>query len=150
MSTSRKKTQKKETVGQIMTKKLVSLPTSKKTIDALDVMVRRNVGSVLILEHSKLYGIITERDIVRKITKDFDYLDRRLKETATRPVITVSSETNIIDAFSLLLEKKIRRLPVQEDGKLLGIVTERDLFKWVVEVGRELPMKVRNMVSESP
>jgi len=150
LSTSRKKTQKKETVGQIMTKKLVSLPTSKKTIDALDVMVRRNVGSVLILEHSKLYGIITERDIVRKITKDFDYLDRRLKETATRPVITVSSETNIIDAFSLLLEKKIRRLPVQEDGKLLGIVTERDLFKWVVEVGRELPMKVRNMVSESP
>lgn len=141
---------KKETVRQIMTKRIVSVPTSKKTIDALEAMVKRDVGSVVILDQGKLYGIITERDIVRKITKDFDYLDRRLGETATKPVITVPPDTSVLDAFALLLEKKIRRLPVMEEGKLLGIVTERDLFKWVVEAGEELPRKVRNLVSESP
>jgi len=141
---------KKETVKEIMTKKLVSLPTSKKTIDALELMVKKDVGSVIILQRGKLYGIITERDIVRKITKDFEYLNRRLRETATNPVVTVPPDTSILAAFAVLLKKKIRRLPVMEHGKLLGIVTERDLFKWVVEVGHELPRTMRNLVSESP
>ena len=88
-----------------------------------------------------MYGIITERDIVRRITKDFEYLNRRLRETATKPVVTVSPDTPVLAAFALLLKKKIRRLPVMEGGELLGIVTERDLFKWVVEVGHELPKK---------
>src|SRR5208283_952208 len=139
-----------ETVKEIMTKKIISLPTSKKTIDALELMVKKDVGSVIILQRGKLYGIITERDIVRRITKDFEYLNRRLRETATKPVVTVPPDAPVLVAFALLLKRKIRRLPVMEGGKLLGIVTERDLFKWVVEVGSELPKTMRNMVSESP
>jgi CBS domain-containing protein len=141
---------KKETVKEIMTKKVISLPTSKKTIDALELMVKKDVGSVIILRRGKLYGIITERDIVRRITKDFEYLNRRLRETATKPVVTVPPDTPVLVDFALLLKKKIRRLPVMEGGELLGIVTERDVFKWVVEVGHELPKTVRNLVSESP
>jgi len=133
-----------------MTKKVVTVPVTMKTIDALEAMVKRSVGSVVILERGKLYGIITERDIVRKITKDFDYLDRRLSETATKPVITVQPDTTVLEAFALLNKKKIRRLPVMDGETLLGIVTERDLFKWVVEIGGELPRKVRTLVSKSP
>jgi CBS domain-containing protein len=141
---------KKETVKEIMTEKVISLPTSKKTIDALELMVKKDVGSIIILQRGKLYGIITERDIVRRITKDFEYLNRRLRETATKPVVTVLPDAPVLAAFALLLKKKIRRLPVVEGGELLGIVTERDLFKWVVEVGHEMPKTVRDLVSESP
>ncbi len=120
-----------------MTKKVLTLSPRRKTIDALNAMVKNDIGSIPVIEDGKLVGIITERDIVKEITKSFDYLDRRLSETAARNVITVSPETPLWEAFATLLRNKIRRLPVIQRGKLVGIVTERDLFKWVVRVAFE-------------
>lgn len=120
-----------------MTKKVLTLSPRRKTIDALNAMVKNDIGSIPVIEDGKLVGIITERDIVKEITKSFDYLDRRLSETAARNVVTVSPETPLWEAFATLLRNKIRRLPVIQRGKLVGIVTERDLFKWVVRVAFE-------------
>jgi CBS domain-containing protein len=139
----------RDAVRGIMSKKVITLTPTRKTIDALEAMVKKDIGAVVIMERGKLYGIITERDIVRKITKDFDYLDTPLKETATRPLVTVSPSTPIWEAFAKMLRNKIRRLPVVKDEKLVGIVTERDLFKWAVRIAYEpnLPEDVRKLVS---
>ena len=120
-----------------MTRQVRTLSPNNKTIDALDTMVQNDIGSVPVVDHDALVGIITERDIVKEITKSFDYLERPLLETARRSIITVSPSTPLWEAFALLLKNRIRRLPVVEKGKLVGIVTERDLFKWVVRVAYE-------------
>jgi CBS domain-containing protein len=110
------------------------LSPSRRTLDALELMVKKDIGSVPIVDRGMLVGIITERDIVRKITKSFDYLNRPLGETANKPVVTVTPNTPIWEAFEIMLKNNIRRLPVLSKGKLVGIITEKDLFKWVVEV----------------
>jgi CBS domain-containing protein len=142
----------KDTVNEVMTKTVFTLPPSKKTIDALDAMVKRNIGAVVVVKGEKIVGIITERDIVREITKSFDYLDRKLVETSKRPVITVEPKTPLWETFALMLKNKIRRLPVVKDGKLVGIVTERDLFKWAVKVAYEpnIPEDLRKLIAQNP
>jgi CBS domain-containing protein len=121
-------------VRALMTTNLFTLSPSRRTIDALELMVKKDIGSVPIVQKGKLVGIITERDIVRKITKSFDYLNRPLGETGKKPVITVTPRTPIWEAFEIMLRNDIRRLPVLSKGKLVGIITEKDLFKWVVGV----------------
>jgi CBS domain-containing protein len=90
---------------------------------------------------------------VREITLSFDYLNRPLSQTAKRKVITVTPETEIWEAFTLMLKNKIRRLPVvTKAGKLVGIVTERDLFKWVVAAAYEpeIPEEIKKLIAQNP
>jgi len=146
------KTSERDVVESLMSKKVFSLTSSKKTFDALTLMIKKDIGSVPILQRGRLYGIITERDIVREITNSNDYLNRPLSETAKKPVVTVTPNTKIWEAFAVMLKNKIRRLPVkQKNGKLVGIITERDLFKWVVEVAYEpaIPDEVKTLVKRT-
>jgi CBS domain-containing protein len=135
-----------------MTKTVFGLSPKRRTFDALNLMIEKDIGSVPVIDGEKLYGIITERDIVRKITASFDYLNRPLSETAQKPVVTVPPDTEIWEAFTIMLKKKIRRLPViSKTGKLVGIVTERDLFKWVVAVAYEpeIPDDIKKLIKRN-
>lgn len=141
-----------DSVKTLMSRKVFGLPPSKRTFDALNLMIKKDVGSVPILQRGKLYGIITERDIVREITRSFDYLNQSLSKTAKKPVVTVTPETEVWEAFTVMLKNKIRRLPVvTKSGKLVGIITERDLFKWVVAVAYEpeIPDEIKKLVKRN-
>ncbi len=140
----------KDTIAEVMAKRVLTLNPQNRTIDALDLMVKNDIGTVPIVDQGKLVGIITERDIVKEITKSFDYLEKKLSETGTRSVVTVTSSTPLWEAFALLVRNKIRRLPVVENGKLVGIVTERDLFKWVVKVAYEpnVPEDLKELIAQ--
>ncbi len=140
-----------ETVSSVMSKTVFTLQPSRRTFDALEMMIKHDFGSVVVAKRGKIVGIITERDIVREITKSFDYLNKTLKQTATKPVTTVSPGTPIWEAFALMLRKKIRRLPVLKGKSLVGIVTERDLFKWVVKVAYEpdIPRDIRKLLAQN-
>ena len=141
--------QSKDIVSEVMSRKVHTLHPRDRTFDALQLMIKHNFGSVVVVERGKLAGIITERDIVRKITKSFDYLNRPLSETASKPVVTISPNTPTWQAFELMLKKNIRRLPVMSDGHVVGIVTERDLFTWVVRVAYEpnVPADVKRFLA---
>lgn len=140
-----------ETVSEIMSKKVFTLSPRKKTINALNAMIRHDFGSVVISDRGKVVGIITERDIVRKITKSFDYLNQPLGETSSKPVISITPDAEVWKAFTLMLKKKIRRLPVVANNKLKGIVTERDLFKWVVQIAYEpnIPDDIKKLLVQN-
>jgi CBS domain-containing protein len=141
-------TKQKDIVEEVMTRQVFSLTSNNRTIDALEGMVDHDVGSIPVVDQGKLVGIITERDIVKEITKSFDYLEKPLSETSKKPVITIAKNTPLWEAFATLLRNKIRRLPVTENGKLIGIVTERDLFKWVVRVAYEpnIPEDLKGLI----
>ena len=100
---------------------------------ALEVMAEKNVGSVLVIDDERLVGILSERDYSRKII----LLDRESRETAvaeimTSKLITVGPETTVTDAMELMTEKRVRHLPVLEDGELVGLISIGDVVKAVI------------------
>jgi len=100
---------------------------------ALEVMAEKNVGSVLVIDDGTLVGILSERDYSRKII----LLDRGSRETAvaeimTSKLITVGPETTVTDAMELMTEKRVRHLPVLEDGELVGLISIGDVVKAVI------------------
>jgi CBS domain-containing protein len=123
---------------------------AEKTVSyALNAMTKYDIGSVIVLEGGRPTAIATERDVTRKLSEEgADSLDWPVKRIASKPLLTISPSAEVWEAFTTMLRKKIRRLPVLEDGSLVGIVTERDLLKWVVRVFYEpnVPDDIRELI----
>jgi CBS domain-containing protein len=143
----------RDTVREVMSRTIFGLAPMRKVVDALNLMIEKDIGSVPVIQDGTLAGIITERDIIKNITTFektpfFDYINETLSEASKKPVVTVEEDLEIWEAFRVMLENKIRRLPVVKNGKIVGIVTERDLFKWVVRVAYEpnVPKEVMKLL----
>ena len=97
-------------------------------LEAARLMGNQDVGSIVICEDDKPVGIVTERDFLRKvIAGSQDPKTTRLKDIMSAPVVCVNPSVSIREAARLILENSIRRLPVVEEGKLVGIITARDI-----------------------
>jgi CBS domain-containing protein len=81
--------------------------------------------------------MFTERDVTRHVLNDATLLDERVGDLMTSPVVSVGPQEEVVDVFELLNRKGIRRLPVVDGGRLVGIVTEGDLRRWVGQVAKE-------------
>lgn len=93
-------------------------------------MLKHNIGSVLITKNTELVGIITDRDIVvRAVAKNLDLTVHQAYEIMTPQPVTIDSNSDLEQAALLMAAKKLRRLPVVSEGKLVGIVTLDDLAK---------------------
>jgi len=115
-------------VKDIMTKNLIKTSIESTVSDAAKIMDGKNIGSLLIEENGKIIGIITERDILRKIVaKGRNPDETSVKDIMTSPLITIDAENSIEEANELISKNKIRRLPVEENGEIVGIITLRDV-----------------------
>ncbi|MFQ6134388.1 MAG: cyclic nucleotide-binding/CBS domain-containing protein [Nitrososphaerales archaeon] len=114
--------------------KTITVSKKARLTEALKVMVKHDIGSVVVAEDHKGIGILTERDIMKIVTLNPELLRKKVEDIMSKPLITVAEDTPVWDAFRIMLRHKIRRLPVEKDGKLIGIVSERDLFRWVMLV----------------
>ena len=118
-----------------MSKTVRTVDSSGTVGKALQAMANYDIGSIVVVEGKKPVGIVTERDFARKYTKDMKVnMDWKIGEISSKPVISVTPDTKVWDALDLMVKKKVRQLPVVEDGKLVGIATERDIFKWIVRI----------------
>ena len=116
-------------VREIMTKKVFSTDIKTTITEVAREMIKCNVGSIIVTEGKEAVGIITERDIVRKISTEIEKLDRVCaSEIMSSPIITAKPSTNIIDAAEQMVKCNIRRLPVMEGSNIVGIVTDRDIL----------------------
>jgi len=104
---------------------------------AAETMVKNEIGAVVVLEDKNPVGIITERDIIKQVTKGTDALKNPVKQVMSRPLTTASPDMSVQQAFELMLRKGIRRLPVLDGNNLVGIATEKDLMRWVLRVSYE-------------
>lgn len=127
----------KDTVGEIMTRDVVTVTPEDTVERAVRTMVERDIGSVVVQDSGEPVGLFTERDVTRRILDDSGLLKRRLGDVMSSPVVTAEPGQQIVDAFELMNAKNVRRLPVVEGGRLVGIVTERDLLRWVGVVAVE-------------
>jgi CBS domain-containing protein len=117
----------RDKISEIMTNRVVTAGRSATVFDAAVRMSDRNIGSILVTEDSRVKGIITERDILMQLAKGSDLRKLPVDRLMTKDVITVASDTRIVDAAQIMVKHGFRRLPVVEHGILVGIVTATDL-----------------------
>ena len=120
-----------------MSSPVVTVESKGNLGSAARIMVRHEIGSVVVVERKKPVGILTERDITKQIIKGGAVLKTPVKKLMTKALVTAPPNMPIQEAFELMLMNKIRRLPVLEDDKLVGIVTEKNLMRWVLRVSYE-------------
>jgi len=124
-------------IGQIMSKPVRTVKPDDKLSAAVAVMDKNSIGSVVVLDGETAIGIITEGDVVEQVSKGAQVLLEPAKQVMSKPLITGRPDMTVQDAVSLMLEKRIRQLPIVEGSKLVGIVTDRDLMRSVLRVSYE-------------
>ena len=119
-----------EKVREVMTADPVTLPVNAKISDAARLMRDRDVGSVIVLKSDgKLCGVVTDRDIViRAIGEKRDPWNTQMDEICSHDAVaTVTPDTSIDDAVAQLRGKSVRRLPVVDNDRVVGMVSMGDL-----------------------
>jgi CBS domain-containing protein len=95
---------------------------------ALEVMAQANIGAVLVCDGEQMVGIITERDYARKIIlMGRTSLDTQIQEIMTKEVVTVHPEATLEECMAMMTKYRIRHLPVMERGRLVGMISMRDV-----------------------
>ena len=113
----------------IRDQKPVHLAGSATVREAAELMHLRNVGSVLVMDESRLEGILTERDVVQRVVAAGRQPDEtRLEEVMTRNPGTIRPEATAMDALRLMNDGGYRHLPVVDKGQVLGVVSRRDFL----------------------
>ena len=108
-------------------KKILTAPPETTVGKAAELMATRNVGAVMVVEHERLVGIFTERDVVfRVIARGRDAQTTRLAEVMTTAPLTVDPDKSYGHALLIMYENGFRHVPVIENGKPVGIVSSRN------------------------
>ena len=122
-------------VGDVMTRDFVHINPDSSVFECARKMMKKRVGSLVVKENDKLHGIITEKDLVWAMTKKPDKLKEiKAKDVLTRKLVTISPEATIHQALEKMNKKKLRRLPVVNNKKIVGYVTLKDIVKFIPEV----------------
>ncbi|MER7440480.1 MULTISPECIES: CBS domain-containing protein [Micromonospora] len=116
------------TVGEFMTTRLVTMDGSDTLTAAAQEMRDMAIGDVVVTDGDNVVGIVTDRDItVRAVAENMNPATTRLNEITTKDVITVSQYDDAVSAADLMRTYAVRRLPVVQDGRLVGLVSMGDL-----------------------
>ncbi|MGD0204398.1 MAG: CBS domain-containing protein [Candidatus Bathyarchaeia archaeon] len=112
-----------------MTKNVVSIGVNNSVIEAAELMGSNRVGCLVIMDGEVPIGIVTERDIVRRVVAKKMPLDTKVSEIMSKSLITVDPDASLKEAARLMSSNKIRRLPVLKQNRLVGIVVAADFVR---------------------
>jgi CBS domain-containing protein len=117
-------------IKDVMTRDVRACEPNATVVEAAKVMAQEDVGPVPIVEDGRLVGIVTDRDIVvRVVAEGRDPNATTVKEIASTNLVTVSPDDDLDQALNRLAENQVRRLPVVEGGRLVGIVAQADIAR---------------------
>ncbi len=149
-------------VAEVMNKAVIVMDINSDIPAIAKEMISRDAGSAIITENGKAMGIITERGLVKSIvTEDRKPSEVKAKEVLSTPLITVEPETSIVKASEIMLKANIKRLPVLENGIVIGVISNTDILmvtpglntilKDLIDMNREALFSVPSMeeISES-
>lgn len=119
------------TVKEFMNKKVLTVSKEDSILDAARAMASHDVGALIIVNKAKNpLGIVTERDILKKIVAyERDANNVKVKDVMTTDMVTVEADSSILSLSQQMEKNNLRRMPVTKKGKLVGIITSRDLIK---------------------
>ncbi len=117
-------------VREIMTSDPVTVSTKTPVIEAAKLMRDKNLGDVIVADDGRVCGLVTDRDlVVRALAEARDPRSTEVREVCSAELVTCRPEDEIDDAVQLMREHTLRRLPVMEDGHLVGTVSLGDLAR---------------------
>jgi CBS domain-containing protein len=117
-----------KSVRDVMTPGVRTVSPSQSLAEAAEVMKGEDVGSVPVVEEGRLAGIVTDRDIViRAVAERRDPQTVKVDEIASRELVTVEPEQDMDEALALMASHQVRRLPVVEAGRLVGMLAQADV-----------------------
>jgi CBS domain-containing protein len=125
-------------VSSFMTRELKTEKEDQNVIAACRIMHENNIGSVVIVSKNganseKPIGIVTERDVVRLLgSLNPSLLQTPLSDIMSKPLITISKNSSIRDAIQTMQQKNIRRLVILDKEKMVGIITDKDIFRAIM------------------
>jgi CBS domain-containing protein len=116
------------TVADVMTPGVESITSSDALRDAAKTMRDGDFGSMPVVDDGRLVGMLTDRDIVvRGVAEGLDPTACRVADVASREVVTVAPDQDLDEAMDLMAQHRVRRLPVVEAGRLVGVVSQADV-----------------------
>jgi CBS domain-containing protein len=116
-------------VREVMTHAVLTAPAGTTIAEAASLMAQRRVGSALVMEGERLLGIFTERDIVKALSQDGAAAGQSIAHWMTRGPQTVAPEATAEEALRRMVDGGFRHLPVVEDGRVVGMLSMRDLSR---------------------
>jgi len=140
------------TVNQILNakgKNVYSVLSTTTVYEALKVMGDKNIGAILVIDDKDLKGILSERDYARKIVlKDKSSKETFVHEIMESNVFSVKLSDNLENCMELMSTKRIRHLPVLEDGIVVGIVSISDVVKAIIEIQKDTINHLNSYISQ--
>jgi CBS domain-containing protein len=125
------------TIGRLIecrSPEVVSCNSSTSVRDAISLLAERRIGALPVLDGGHVVGIFSERDVLYQLNSHGPaMLDRSVGDVMTAPAVSVSPETEVLSALALMTKRRIRHLPVQQDGTMIGFVSIGDLVKYRIE-----------------
>jgi len=119
-------------ISRLMTQPVLRIDEASTAQQAAEVMGRERVGALLVTRRGEDVGIITERDIISKIIATKGHLDETpVTAVMSKPLVTVDRDTVGEDAIRTMVENDVRRLPVTDEGRIVGMFTTSDVTKLV-------------------
>ena len=110
-----------------------SVSPESAVLEALELMAEKNVGAVVVVDKGQMVGIFSERDFARKATKQGKCsLETPVDEAMTREMVTIHSEQSLEECLTVMSKHHIRHLPVLEGGRLVGMVSMRDVMDAII------------------
>ena len=112
-----------------------TLPTGATIAEAVELLNGRKIGAIVVTtDKGKVAGILSERDIVRHLGKDWSALaGKPVSEVMTKDVVTMSRRATVAEVMERMTERRIRHLPIVDNGELVGIVSIGDVVKRKIE-----------------
>lgn len=114
-------------IQDIMTRALITVNLSTTALQVAKMMEQGGIGAILVQNNSNPVGIVTDRDFATRIAANDLPLSTAVENIMSTPLITINHDESISDAAERMTSKKIRKLAVTENGKIVGIVTSTDL-----------------------
>lgn len=115
-------------------KSIISVAPDMAVNDVLSLLADKRIGAVPVIQNQRVVGIMSERDMIYGIRREGPaFLDRPVSEAMTKAVITVTGSTSPLEALAMMTQRRIRHLPVVDDGVLIGFVSIGDLVKARIE-----------------
>jgi len=114
--------------------RLLSIEPAGRAVDAVGTMARENLGSLVVLEQGRMVGMLSFHELLRAMaTRNGNLGDLKVSDIMVRDPVTAAPEMEVNDLRRTMLESGARYLPVMQDGKLLGVISFRDVAKAVLE-----------------
>lgn len=124
------------TIGTILHHKGATVWTispDSTVFEAIELLARRNIGALPVVEDGRLLGIFSERDYTRKVALEGKTShNTKVREILTSDIVTVTPQDTIEDAMRLMTDKRIRHLPVMEGEHMAGFVSIGDMVNWII------------------